>query len=1411
MRNPEPKNLRASMVIVIIAGLFLFSGFAFGQTSFLLSDFNEGDESTPLILNLVPVFENMGVDLYIAGHYHAYERSYKDGVYYLTSAGGGASLHSVGWGDYTEFNSKIFHHCLVDVGTTSITVTAYDNAGNAFDNFVLPKSATPSPPSPSSPEPLSGPPTGLTVYPYLQDVTQTSIKVMWITEVPLPSRVDCGLTGAYGNVETNPSPVTVHEITLTGLSPNTTYHYKVTSDTLTSDDNTFKTAPSSNSGFTFISYGDNRSDDIGAVYQYDHEMVCNSIAGHNPETMVLHTGDFCLIGTEDEWKPQFFHPARDILKNNVLYTAIGNHTYENKERYEAYFEPPEGSGSGTELYYSFNYGNTHFVILDTMQDCTEGSDQYNWLVADLSSPAATSATWIIVAGHTPIYQSQSRSAPNGFGGDTGPFRKSGDGSYCHISYEYNPAIVLDGAGLSLRLDYNVPLAGSYSGLWTKLEGADLSSYDAVSLWVKGASGGEEFLVGLMDSFENESKVPITDYLTGGVSTTWQKVTIPLSVFTSIQHWDDMENLSITFLNHIDSEGRIYIDNIQFEGIAGTPTPALMVDNYNDGNSGRNSLGFWTGGGGPIVTSVEEPLLHKYLEDKTNNAKKITYDCNLGAWGFYSSNLWDGDDILSATDATEFEYLSFRVKGEQGGEEFYIAFQYGVPIAPGDYRPETPKRHSSDFFTLTTEWQQVNVLLSAFPSLDKTKMRAIVVIFDSGLSVKQGPIYFDNLQLSKGYEGYGKPESTGPVKIDRDTKMLLVGGRGYEQFTIKGVGYQPTPIGAKPPPSPPHPDDPDIYDRDFQLLEKMGCNTIRIWALPPSPWVEVPGDPYINLMNKAAEYGLKVIAGFWMDTHVEYADLEVREKARQGFEEFVDAYKDFPALLMWGIGNENNYRNGSNKAYYSLCNELAEIAYQREGASYHPVMIINGNLFNIGVEERGAEDFQLNYLDAWGSNAYYRNFYDIYWYGDHRYRRLERPDDGFFEVYKEKSSKPLVITEYGADAYRTEGIDPIVGIEDEDSRDAQADWVRQNTLDIMDASEVCLGGHVMAYSDEWWKDKYGNRWIHDPGPAAHWGDNLPDGYANEEYWGIVSISDNGGEPDIVTPRKVYDTLKLLYEGAKVVKPDESIQTAIDNSSSGDTIYVIDGTFVEDISIKDKDDIALVGDGAEDTVIKGNISLEDSGSSVERFSIYYKNGGTLIYSNDHYTDLELLKDAGVTVVDSEITVKDCIIMPDPGIFTTNYGKGIQVWNMYVSSDISPTIENNLIIDAQTGICLFSQAFGGAILGKIKNTTIVSSDIGILMRMRRENPLIQDNILSGLSHSGIHITYEDGALLDGRIANITGNDFFNNNYNVWCDEIEQELTPLPEGTTELQGNLYVDPQFDGRYIPQNPACEGKGYSLP
>lgn len=549
----------------------------------------------------------------------------------------------------------------------------------------------------------------------------------------------------------------------------------------------------------------------------------------------------------------------------------------------------------------------------------------------------------------------------------------------------------------------------------------------------------------------------------------------------------------------------------------TPTkdPVLIIDDFNDNNLLLNSINLNTESSVNDNFAVEEVCLYSYDERhetnwtgyrEANACLRLTYDCSLGDEFYYMTNL---SDRICARDISEYGYLSFCVKGEDGGEVFWLEF-----VTSGkNESEEKPMLCISEYAFVTAEWQRVDIPLEAFKNINNRSPESVAFLFRYNGDNPKGTVYIDNLALSNGCS---KGESRGSVRIDRKTKRIFADG---EPFTVKGVGYQPTPVGEN---VYPQAHSLECYERDFPLLKEMGCNTIRLW-----------GEPGKELMQAAERYGLKVIACFWMRPEEDYSNPGVCNSIKYRFKKFVERLKDEPALLMWAIGNECNYSCKYLKEHYSLCNELAKIAYETEIAeqkigalsytSYHPVMIVNGRLHYIGMAEYGADDMLLNYIDVWGVNLYAKDYNAVDWFKDPENGNMDYKVD-IFEVYKAKSSKPLLITEYGADAFCTTRIYPIEGYVDED---AQAEWVKKNTLDIIAAGDVCLGGCVMAYSDEWWKDPYGSNDKHDPGPAALWGGHLPDGYANEEYWGIFSIKDNEGKPDIITPRKVYHVLQSLF--------------------------------------------------------------------------------------------------------------------------------------------------------------------------------------------------------------------------------------------------------------------------------------------
>ena len=94
----------------------------------------------------------------------------------------------------------------------------------------------------------------------------------------------------------------------------------------------------------------------------------------------------------------------------VPYCPIfGNHERRNEEGitgadiYSLLFSLPDDS-SGSELFYSFNYGAAHFVVLDTNEDIEPGTEQDLWLRADLEAANADeNILWKFAFHHHPPY------------------------------------------------------------------------------------------------------------------------------------------------------------------------------------------------------------------------------------------------------------------------------------------------------------------------------------------------------------------------------------------------------------------------------------------------------------------------------------------------------------------------------------------------------------------------------------------------------------------------------------------------------------------------------------------------------------------------------------------------------------------------------------------------------------------------------------------------------------------------------------------------------------------------------------------------------------------------------------------------------------------------------------------------
>lgn len=306
--------------------------------------------------------------------------------------------------------------------------------------------------------------------------------------------------------------------------------------------------------------------------------------------------------------------------------------------------------------------------------------------------------------------------------------------------------------------------------------------------------------------------------------------------------------------------------------------------------------------------------------------------------------------------------------------------------------------------------------------------------------------------------------------------------------------------------------------DFALLKRMGCNAIRDYHV--SQGNVYNGDKEYNkrlLRDMYNKYGISVIMGDFLGAYTvgsgakweegtDYTNKEQCERMKKIVHDWVMDNKDEPYVLMWLLGNENNMpageggvnataTNASSKpeAYARFLNEVAKMIHELDPE--HPVAIGNQEVHLMDYYEKFAPE-----LDIIGVNAY-------------------RGKDGFgslFEKNKKIFDRPVLITEYGCDAYNSKE-----GKEDEE---AQAGYHKGNWEDISynrpggPGAGNCLGGVAFEYLDEWWKSNTGPADTHEVKHDSAMA--FPDGSSQEEWFGLTAQGDGKRSPFLRRLRKAF---------------------------------------------------------------------------------------------------------------------------------------------------------------------------------------------------------------------------------------------------------------------------------------------------
>jgi len=126
--------------------------------------------------------------------------------------------------------------------------------------------------------------------------------------------------------------------------------------------------------------------------------------------------------------------------------------------------------------------------------------------------------------------------------------------------------------------------------------------------------------------------------------------------------------------------------------------------------------------------------------------------------------------------------------------------------------------------------------------------------------------------------------------------------------------------------------------NYEKMVQIGANSVRVWGVENAE----------SVLDEAQKKGISVMLGLWMNQERQGFDYDNSEKVQKQFNYYktiIERYKNHPALLMWGIGNELDL-DYKNPNAWNAVQDIAKFIHQAD--PNHPTSTVTAGLDSMDV-------------------------------------------------------------------------------------------------------------------------------------------------------------------------------------------------------------------------------------------------------------------------------------------------------------------------------------------------------------------------------------------------------------------------------------------------------------------------------